>query len=73
LRLACGDDVNDVKGKEDLKKVKQIISQYPSLLNEAIDLNGKTPLILASYWNYASIVEFLLSCDDLDVNKRDRV
>jgi hypothetical protein len=73
LILACGDDVNGVKGKEDLKKVKEIISQYPSLLNEDLDGDGYTPLVIASSNNYVSIVEFLLSFDDIEVNKRNKV
>jgi hypothetical protein len=73
LSLACGDDVNDVKGKEDLKKVKEIISQYPSLLNEGLDGNGFTPLMTASGYNSVSIVEFLLSFDDIEVNKGTKV
>jgi ankyrin repeat protein len=73
LRLACGDDVNDVKGKVDLKKVKEVLSQYPSLLNEDLNGNGYTPLIYASLHNCISIVEFLLSCDDIEVNKGNKV
>jgi hypothetical protein len=73
LRLACGDCFNDVKGKEDLKKVKEIISQYPSLLNEDLNGNGWTPLITASCYNSVSIVEFLLSFDDIEVNKGAKV
>jgi hypothetical protein len=65
LRFACGGYVNGAYGKEDLKKVKEIISQYPSLLNEDLDGDGFTPLILASHYNCILIVEFLLSCDDM--------
>jgi hypothetical protein len=73
LILACGGWVNGAKGKEDLKKVKEILSQYASLLNEELDGCGSTPLILASIYNCVSIVEFLLSFDDIEVNKGTKV
>jgi hypothetical protein len=72
-RLACGEKINGAKGKVDLQKVKEIISQYPSLLNQALNVNGDTPLMTASYNNYVSMVEFLLLCDGIEVNKRNRV
>jgi hypothetical protein len=53
--------------------VKEIISQYPSLLNEDLNGNGSTPLITASRNNSVSIVEFLLLRDDIEVNKGDKV
>jgi ankyrin repeat protein len=74
LSLACGyDNDNLVIGKEDLKKVGEILSRYPSLLNESLDIYGYTPLIVASYWNSRSVVEFLLSCDEINVNQQDKV
>jgi ankyrin repeat protein len=72
--LACdGCDSNSVKGKENLKKVKEIISQYPSLLNEDLNKLGQTALIIASKYNSVSIVEYLLSCDGIEVNKQSKV
>jgi hypothetical protein len=44
LLLACGYE-NHV---EDLKKVKEILSQHPSLLNESSDQYDNTPLQIAS-------------------------
>jgi hypothetical protein len=73
LKIACGDWVNNAPGKENLKKVKEIISQYPSLLNEDLNARGNTPLIFASEHNCVSIVEFLLLCDDIKVNKGNMV
>jgi hypothetical protein len=73
LKIACGGWVNGASGKEDLQKVKEIISQYPSLLNEDLDGNGYTPLIYASLYNCISVVEFLLSCDGIEVNKQNTV
>jgi hypothetical protein len=73
LRLACGGTVDGVKGKEDLKKVKEILSQHHSLLNEDLEAAGWTPLKFASYINCVSIVEFLVSFDDIEVNKVDQV
>jgi hypothetical protein len=70
LSLACGVMVNDVEG---IKKVKEIISQYPSVLNEDLDGNGNTPLIIASVYYCVSTVEFLLLCDDIEVNKGNEV
>jgi hypothetical protein len=71
--LACGEKVNGIKGKEDFKKVKGILSQFPFLLNESLDEYGSTPLIIASRKCSVSIVEFLLSCDRTDVNKQKSV
>jgi hypothetical protein len=71
LISACGGYVNGVKGKEDLKKVKEILSRFPSLLNEKLDGDDYTPLIVASGCNSVSIVEFLLS-SDIEVNKGDK-
>jgi hypothetical protein len=73
LRLACGEDVKGIKGKEDLQKVKEILSQYPSLLNEDLNGFGDTTLIYASLYNCVSVVEFLLSCDGIEVNKGTEV
>jgi hypothetical protein len=70
---ACGGYANGVKGKEDLKKVKEILSQYPSLLNEGLDEYGYTSLIIASNCSSVSVVEYLLSCDGIEVNKQSKV
>jgi hypothetical protein len=56
LSLACGYDYdydNDVEGKEDLKKVKELLSQYPSLLNESLD---------GHYSSYSCFYEELRFC-----------
>jgi hypothetical protein len=43
LRLACGDVLNG-----NLKKVIEILSQFPSLLNEDLNEDGWTALMIAS-------------------------
>jgi ankyrin repeat protein len=53
----------------DLEKVKDILSEDSSLLNEGLNKNGRTCLFIASYWNHAVIVSFLLELDKIDVNK----
>jgi ankyrin repeat protein len=68
LRLACGDIFNG-----NLKKVIEILSQFPSLLNEDLNEDGWTALMIASSWNSVSVVEYLLSCDSIEVNKRTKV
>jgi hypothetical protein len=73
LKLACGGTVKGVKGKEDLRKVKEIISQYPSLVNEGLDECSNTPLITVAVYNSVSVAEFLLLRDDIEVNKRNKV
>jgi hypothetical protein len=70
---ACGGYTNDDKGKEDLKKVKVILSRYPSLLNEDLDGDGSTSLIIGSSRNSVSVVEYLLSCNGIEANKQDKV
>jgi hypothetical protein len=70
---ACGGYANGVNGKEDLAKVKEILSQYPSLLNEDLDEFGRTSLIIASVNKSVSVVEYLLSCDGIEVNKQSKV
>jgi hypothetical protein len=72
--VACGGDPdNGVEGEEDSQRVKEIISQSPSLLNEDLNGYGYTPLATACYANCISIVEFLLSCDGIEVNKQYKV
>jgi hypothetical protein len=74
LRIACGSSptkpntiFEKYDGKKDLSKVKEIISQYPSLLNENFEKGDcDTPLIVASCSNAVSIVEFLLSCNGIE-------
>jgi glycine cleavage system H lipoate-binding protein len=73
LRAACGGYANGGYGKEDLNKVKKILSQHPSLLNEDLEGDGWTSLRIASYNNSDSVVEYLLSCDEMEVNKQDKV
>jgi hypothetical protein len=73
LRNACGGNANGVDGKEDLKKVKEILSQYRSLLNEDLDGYDNTSLIYASMSNSVSVVVYLLSCDGIKVNKQNKV
>jgi hypothetical protein len=71
LFSAVGGYRNGVEGKEDLKKVKEILSQYPSLLNEGFGTDaGYSPLMIASARNFESIVEYLLSLDGTEVNKQ---
>jgi hypothetical protein len=68
--VACGGDPdNGVEGEEDLQRVKEIISQSPSLLNEDLNRYGHT----ACYANCISVVEFLLSCDGIELNKQYKV
>jgi hypothetical protein len=73
LIFACGGYVSSVKGKQELKKVKEILSQYPSLLNEDLNKVGNTSLTYASMENSVSVVEYLLSCDGIEVNKQNMV
>jgi hypothetical protein len=70
---ACGGSTFDSGAKVniDLKKVKEIIFQYPSLLNDG--LFGYTSLMISSLHNSLSVVEFLLSCDGIEVNKQNGV
>jgi ankyrin repeat protein len=55
------------------EKVKSILSENPSLLNEGLDEDGWTALYIASYNNHSSIVSFLLEQEDIDVNKTNKV
>jgi hypothetical protein len=73
LILACGGYANGGYGKEDWKKVKEILSQYPSLLNEDLDEDGFTSLITASMYYSVPVVEYLLSCDGIEINKQTKV
>jgi hypothetical protein len=75
LLVGCGgyDYDNDVEGKEDLNKVKEILSQHPSLLYERLDKFENTPLIFASLYDSLAFIEFLLSCDGIEVNQQDMV
>jgi ankyrin repeat protein len=66
---ACGGMVGEVAGKEDLKKVKKLLSQYPFLLNEDIDGAGFTPLMMASMCNSLSVINYLLSLKHIQLNK----
>jgi phosphatidylglycerophosphate synthase len=58
------------KGKSGLKKVKDILSKNPSLLNDGLDTEGGTALMFATVRNSVLLVEFLLSCDGIDVNEQ---
>jgi hypothetical protein len=73
--LACGgaDCDNGRKGIENLKRVKEILSQNPSFLNKSLDEYDFTPLITASCSNCISVVEYLLSCEGVKVNKQTKV
>jgi ankyrin repeat protein len=59
--------------KGDLEKVKSILSENPSLLNEGLDEEGSTALYTASDNNRSSIVSFLLQQENIDVNKTKKV
>jgi ankyrin repeat protein len=69
---ACGGAVDSVEGKEDLRIVKKLLSLYPSLLNEDLDGDGFTPLIMATMCNSTRVVEFLLSLEETEVNIANR-
>jgi hypothetical protein len=74
LSLACGYDCdNKVPGETDVKKVKEILSRNPALLNRSLDRYDNTLLIIASRYNSVSVVEFLLQRDAIEVNKQNRV
>jgi hypothetical protein len=74
LSLACGWDYeNAVIGKGDLKKVKEVLFRYRSLLNESLNQFENTPLMIASGSNVVFVVEYLLACDGIEVNKQDKV
>jgi ankyrin repeat protein len=63
----------DACEKDDLEKVKSILSENPSLLNEGLNEDGWTALFTASYRNHSSIVFFLLEQENIDVNKTNKV
>jgi ankyrin repeat protein len=65
--------LSDACVKGDLDKVKNILSENPSLLNEGLNEDGETALTCASQYNRPSIVSFLLKQKNIDVNKTDKV
>jgi ankyrin repeat protein len=67
-------ELHDACSKDDLEKVKMILLENPSLLNEGLDDNGKTALSTASsFIASSSVVSFLLEQENVDVNKADEV
>jgi ankyrin repeat protein len=65
--------LNDACEKGDLEKVKIILLNNPSLLNEGLNEYGFTALLLACCYNDSSIVSYLLEQEDIDVNKSNKV
>jgi ankyrin repeat protein len=69
----CLEELKDAFVGGDLEKVKSILSENPSFLNEGLDEFGYTALYLASEYNHSSIVSFLLEQENIDVNKANKV
>jgi ankyrin repeat protein len=71
--FGCLEELNDACWKGELEKVKSILSENPSLLNEELYEDGRTALYTTSYHNHYPIVSFLLEQKDIDVNKTNEV
>jgi hypothetical protein len=56
-----------------LRKVKEFLSEYHSLINDDLTGYDLTSLMIASHYKCVSVVDFLLSCDGTEVNKQDKV
>jgi hypothetical protein len=67
---ACGHLYNT---KDDLEKVKSILSDNPSLINEGLDEDGRTVLYFSSCNNRPLVVSYLLEQQNIDVNETNKV
>jgi ankyrin repeat protein len=65
LALACGWN----GAKPSLKKLKEVLKSFPFFLNESLDEDERTALMIACWYNHPIIVTYLLSKEELDVNK----
>jgi hypothetical protein len=59
--------------KGDLEKVKSILLNNPSLLNEELNEHRERALYVACYYNQSSVVSYLLELEAIDVNKSNKV
>jgi hypothetical protein len=61
----------------DLQKVKNILSEDPSLLNEGLDSetggSSYTALLTSLFWPQLAIISYLLEQENIDVNKSSNV
>jgi ankyrin repeat protein len=71
--FCCLEELYDACVKGDLEKVKSVLSENSSLLNEGLNEHGNTALCLASDYTHSSIVSFLLEQENIDVNKTNKV
>jgi ankyrin repeat protein len=67
------EELYDACEKGDLEKVKSILSENTSLLNEGLGDDGTTALYTVSFKNHPSIVSYLLEEGGVDVNKANKV
>jgi ankyrin repeat protein len=71
--FVSSDELFNACCRRESEKVKSILINNPSLLNEELNESDWTALYLACYYNDSSIVSYLLEQQAIDVNKSDKV
>lgn len=57
----------------DVVRVKSILNEYPSLLNEELNSFGMTILLRAALSGFSDVVKYLLTLPKIQINKTDKV